>query len=93
LNDELTKKESERPFSPRREKALLKMIGALLAMRYTKDKYFKSSGQVNVSAIADQFDIDLATIGFCDDGLKADTIRKTIIGPALEAIAENKREK
>jgi len=76
----------------KREKTYLKMIGALLSMRYTGDAYIKTSGQVNASAVAERFNIDLANAGFTDEGLKADTLRKTLIVPAFEAIEENKKQ-
>lgn len=76
----------------KRERTLLKVTGALLSMKYQAHNHFKTNGEVNATAVADQFDIDLAAAGFTDDGLKPDTIRKTIIKQALEAIAENRKE-
>lgn len=77
--------------SAKREKTLLKVIGALFSMKYQAPKYFKSDGSVIASAMADEFDKDLGDAGFTDDGLKNDTIRKTVIKQALEAIAENRK--
>jgi len=78
--------------SSKRERTLLKVAGALLLMKYQAPKYFKADGSVTAKVIADQFDIDLAAAGFTDDGLKTDTIRKTVIRTAIEAIAENRKE-
>ncbi len=76
----------------KREGTLLKVIGALLTMKYQDQSYFKGNGEVNADHMARQFNIDLAGAGFTDDGLKSDTIRKTVLKQAFEAIAENRRE-
>lgn len=76
----------------KREGTLLKVIGALLTMKYQDQSYFKGNGEVNADHMARQFNIDLAEAGFTDDGLKSDTIRKTVLKQAFEAIAENRRE-
>jgi hypothetical protein len=78
--------------SSKREKTLLKVIGSLLTMKYQASSYFNGNGEVIASAMAEQFDTDLAAAGFADDGLKIDTIRKTVIKQAFEAIAENRKE-
>ncbi|ADW16659.1 hypothetical protein Despr_0479 [Desulfobulbus propionicus DSM 2032] len=75
--------------SAKREKTLLKVIGALLSMKYQAPAYFKG-GKVNATAVEDQFMRDLAAANFTTDGIKEGTIRKTIIKQAFEAIGENK---
>ena len=75
--------------SPTREKTLLKMIGALLAMRYRGPDFEKSNGDPNVSRIAESVQQDMASAAIDDYGLKDRTLRE-LIPKAMEAIAENR---
>ncbi len=84
--------EVQNNIAPKREKTLLKVIGALLSMKYTEKKYKKDNGKGNAFAIALQFNIDLGNAGLNDDGIKEDTLRKNVIQAALKAIEENRKE-
>ena len=75
--------------NPKREKTLLKIIGALLSMKYSGSKY-EINGRVNRSAMERQFNLDLANAGFNDNGIKEGTLRKKVIKDALEEIEENR---
>jgi hypothetical protein len=89
LRDELAAEEKTRPLSSRRERTLLKMIGALLSMKYKGSAYLKSNGNPNVSRIADDFYKQLASSDIDDNGLSDKTIR-SLIPESFEAIEENK---
>ena len=79
----------QKDLSPTREKTLLKMIGALLAMRYRGPDFEKSNGDPNVSRIAESVQQDMASAAIDDYGLKDRTLRE-LIPKAMEAIAENR---
>ena len=80
--------QEQKDLSPTREKTLLKMIGALLAMRYTGPAYEKNRGAVNVNRMALSVQQDMAEASINDDGLKDKTLRN-LIPLAMEAIKEN----
>lgn len=80
--------QEQKDLSPKRERTLLKLIGALLAMRYTGPAYENSNGGVNVSRMAERMQQDMAKANINDDGLKDRTLRD-LIPLAMEAIKEN----
>ena len=80
--------QEQKDLSPKRERTLLKMIGALLAMRYTGPAYENSNGGVNVSRMAERLQQDMAKANINADGLKDRTLRD-LIPLAMEAIKEN----
>jgi hypothetical protein len=84
--------ESTKGSNTKRERNLLKIIGALLSIRYSGPKY-EINGKVNIKAVAQQFNIDLANkTDFDDNGIKEDSLRKHVIKDAFEAIEENRRQ-
>ena len=75
--------------SPRRERTLLKFIGALLATRYRGPDYEKSNGTVNAAGMAEKVLQEMACAAIDSDGLGERTLRK-LISQAMEAIEENR---
>ena len=80
--------QEQKDLSPKRERTLLKIIGALLAIRYTGPAYENSNGGVNVSRMAERLQQDMAKANINADGLKDRTLRD-LIPLAMEAIKEN----
>lgn len=80
--------QGKKDLNPKRERTLLKFIGALLTMRYTGAAYEKGDARKNVSSMATRLQQDMATANINDDGLKDRTLRD-LIPLAMEAIKEN----
>ena len=75
--------EKSKDINPKKEKTLLKIIGALVRIHYDKEAY-KINGRFNALAIESSIKQRLST----DEGLKDKTIR-TQIPEAIKALEEN----
>jgi len=93
LRDEIKKKPEllQSEINSRREKPLLKVIGALLTLHYYGERYRKGKENDNISAYITAIHQGLANKNIRSDGMSESTL-KPIIKGALEAIKENQEK-